>query len=238
LIATSATYRQSSRFQPELAARDPDNRLLARQSSLRLSAEQIRDSTLAVSGLLNRTLGGPSVRPPQAESVAMEGFDNKWVAGGPIERHRRGLYTYIQRTSPFAQNVTFDAPPTSLSCTRRERSNTPLQALNLLNDPVFYEAARALAARILRESPETRFEARLDYLFRLCLARPARPGEIDRLRRYLDDQCRLLEAERAAALAAGADSGAAPSAGGSTHDEAWVGLASILLNLDEFITRR
>jgi hypothetical protein len=143
LIVTSAVYRQSSTARPELLTRDPHNRMLARQASLRLSAEQIRDAALAVSGLLNPALGGPSVYPPQPESVAKEGFENHWTASQGRNRYRRGLYTFIQRTSPFAQNVLFDAPPLSRICTRRERSDTPLQALTLLNDEVFVEAAQA-----------------------------------------------------------------------------------------------
>src|SRR5262249_1112966 len=124
MILTSATYRQSSQARPELATRDPNNKLLARQTSLRLSAEQVRDASLEVSGLLDRRLGGPCVFPPQPESVVQEGFDNKWEESKGRDRYRRGLYTFLQRLSPYAQNVTFDAPALSRSCTRRERSNT------------------------------------------------------------------------------------------------------------------
>ena len=149
-MVLSETYQQSSSARPELDSLDPQNKLVARQVRLRLSGEAVRDSALAVSGLLNRTIGGPSVKPPQPESVSKEGYANSWEPSLGADRYRRGLYTFIQRTSPFAQFVTFDLPDTSRSCTHRERSNTPLQALNLLNDPNFFEAAQALALRIQR----------------------------------------------------------------------------------------
>ena len=143
LIVMSATYRQSSRGRPELETRDPDNRLLARQARLRLSAELVRDAALAVSGLLDTTVGGPGVYPPQPKEAASYGYSTPWEESPGGDRYRRGLYTWIQRTSPYAQSVTFDLPDPNQACTRRERSNTPLQALTLLNDPVFFEAAQA-----------------------------------------------------------------------------------------------
>jgi hypothetical protein len=233
LIVTSAAYRQSSADRPELLARDPQNRLLARQASLRLSAEQVRDAALAVSGLLNPALGGPSVFPPQPESVAKEGFDNKWTASKGRDRYRRGLYTFIQRTSPFAQNVIFDAPPLSRSCTRRERSNTPLQALTLLNDEVFVEAAQALAARVLREKPGG-VAGRVGHAFELCLGRPPTPAERRRLTEYFWEQASILRRDRQAAgkLFPQQIDGIDEVEGG-----AWTGVASVLLNLHEFITR-
>ena len=145
LIVTSATYRQSSRYRPDLQAVDPQNRLLARQTPLRLSGDQVRDSALRASGLLNPAVGGPSVFPPQPESVASEGFSNVWKTSEGADRYRRGLYTWLQRLSPYSHNVTFDAPPPNSVCTRRDRSNSPLQSLALLNDPVFIEAAEAMA---------------------------------------------------------------------------------------------
>jgi hypothetical protein len=214
LIVTSQTYRQSSNARPELAVIDPNNTLLARQVRLRLSAEMVRDAALAVSGLLSRTVGGPSVKPPQPESVSKEGFANTWEISTGADRYRRGLYTFIQRTSPFAQFVTFDLPDTSRSCSRRERSNTPIQALQLLNDPVFMEAARGLAARVLREKRGTAGE-RLDHAFLLVLGRPPTPAESGRLLSYLQDQSAVPAAESAS----------------------WVKLCSVLLNLDEFVNR-
>jgi hypothetical protein len=240
-IVLSATYRQSSAKRPELAERDPDNVLLARQSRVRLSAEIVRDSALAVSGLLNPAIGGPSVWPPQPDSVSKEGFDNKWVASEGPNRYRRGLYTFIQRTSPYGQFVNFDLPDVNRPCARRERSNTPLQALNLLNDPVFVEAAQALADRIqafamrqAREQGHVRIEDCLDYGFRLCLARPPSERERRRLAEYLAQQTRIFESDPESARALLA---AQRDARDSVEPAAWSALCSVLLNLDEFITR-
>jgi hypothetical protein len=232
-IVLSETYRQSSGARPELAARDPLNTWLARQSRLRLSAEMVRDSALASSGLLTRTIGGSSVRPPQPESVTKEAFDNQWETSRGADRYRRGLYTFIQRTSPFAQFVTFDLPDNSRICARRERSNTPLQALNLLNDPMFFEAAQALAARISREQPGDAAR-RLTHAFLLTLARPPSAIESEQLLIYLDRQRVLLSSDPQAAqeILAGQ-----PAEGAADEQAAWVVLASVLLNLDESITR-
>jgi hypothetical protein len=228
-IVLSETYQQSSQARPELAARDPLNKLLARQSRLRLSAEAIRDSALAVGGLLNRTVGGPSVKPPQPASVSKEGYSNQWDASSGSDRYRRGLYTFIQRTSPFAQFVTFDLPDASRSCTRRERSNTPLQALQLLHDPTFVQAAQALAARVARES-RGNDEQRLAHAFVLVFSRPIEADETKRLLTYLEQQRTLLTSDPASARdLIGEDS--------SSIEPAWVALSSVLLNLDEFINR-
>jgi hypothetical protein len=232
-IVLSDTYRQSSQSRSDLAERDPANRLIARQARLRLSAETVRDVSLATSGLLNRAVGGPSVKPPQPESVSQEGFANKWETSKGPDRYRRGLYTFIQRTSPFAQLVTFDFPDSTRSCTRRERTTTPLQALNLLNDPVFVEAAQALAVRIWNESPADD-TARLNHAFLLTLSRPPQPEEAQRLLAYLGHQRVLFESEGTSAgdLFQNIDSDEV-----TAERAAWVALASVLLNLDEFITR-
>lgn len=229
LIVTSQTYRQSSQARPELATRDPGNALLARQSRLRLSAEAVRDSALAVSGILSPTVGGPSVKPPQPASVSKEGYKNTWETSAGADRYRRGLYTWLQRTTPFAQFVTFDLPDLSRSCTRRERSNTPLQALDLLNDPVFLEAAQALAARIQRENLGDD-ESRLAYAFTLALCRAPRSDESQRLLAYLHQQRDLFAQDAGSARELLQDT--APG-----QDAAWIALSSVLLNLDEFINR-
>ncbi len=228
-MVLSETYRQSSASRSDLASIDPWNRLLARQTRIRLSGEAIRDSALAVSGLLNRTLGGPSVKPPQPASVSKEGYANQWEPSQGADRHRRGLYTFIQRTSPFAQLVTFDLPDTSRSCTRRERTNTPLQALNLLNDPNFMDAARSLAARILREAP-TNDEQRIVHGWMLAISRTPTPEESGRLLRYVQQQRASFLSDPAAATALLND-------GPSGLDGEWVMFASVLLNLDEFVCR-
>ncbi len=231
-IVMSSTYRQSSAMTETLRSRDPNNRLLARQSRLRLPAELVRDCGLTVSGLLSPKIGGPSVRPPQPEAVTKEAFETPWVASPGPDRYRRGLYTWIQRTAPFAQSVTFDAPDPVRSCSRRERSNTPLQALTLLNDPVFVEMAQALAERTLREHLSD--TGRVDQMFLLCLGRPPKPPERDRMMTYLAGQrARFAEEKDAAARFSGfAVEGVSPE-----DAAAWAGVASIVLNLDEFFTR-
>ena len=228
-IVLSDTYRQSSAARPDLATRDPANVLLARQNRLRLSAEAVRDATLEVSGLLSHTVGGPSVKPQQPASVTKEGYSNSWETSPGADRYRRGLYTWLQRTTPFAQFVTFDLPDMSRSCTRRERSNMPLQALNLLNDPVFLEAAQAMAARVLREA-RGNDERRLVRAFELALARPPKPAESTRLLAYLESQRTILAQEPDSLRTLGGESG-------SVDQAAWSMLCSVLLNLDEFVNR-
>jgi hypothetical protein len=195
LMVESATYRQSSTSRIDLLERDPSNRLLARQSRLRLSAELIRDGALAVGGLLNPAVGGKSVRPPQPSGVIELGFvfdDKAWKESTGPDRYRRGLYIQFLRTTPYPQLQIFDAPDSLLPCSRRERSTTPLQALDLLNDPVFFEAAHALATRIALDERES-FDDRLNHAFRLCLARELRPQERRRLAEYYRQQKEILE---------------------------------------------
>ncbi len=176
-IALSETYRQSSNVTPALAAKDPENILLARQSRLRLSAEIIRDQALAASGLLHEQLGGRSVRPPQPKGVAELGYGGsvKWPESPAPDRYRRGLYIHYQRTTPYPMLSNFDAPDSNVACSRRRTSNTPLQALNLLNDPVFFEAAQALAKRVESEHDP------LAAAFELTLGRTPKPAERARL---------------------------------------------------------
>jgi mono/diheme cytochrome c family protein len=211
LIVTSATYRQSSRARPDLAAVDPRNRLLARQSRLRLDAEVVRDVALCASGLLSRTVGGPSVYPPQPQGVyQFTQIPRFWLANVGPDRYRRGMYTFLWRSAPHPDLTVFDAPDGIQTCTRRNRSNTPLQALTLLNDQGFFECAQELAARILREAPSADSQ-RLGYAFALCLGRAPAAREQDVL-------MHLLQQEPDAA-------------------RAWTNVARALLNLDELITR-
>jgi len=223
LIASSASYRQSSRLDPQGAAIDPDNRLLGRQTRLRLDAELIRDAALTSSGLLTRVIGGPSVFPPQPDGVMTLGqMKRPWQADPGPNRYRRALYTFFWRATPFPFLTTFDAPTGMQTCTRRFRSNTPLQALTLLNDPAFVEIAAGLAARIVRETPDPAPDReRIRHAFMLCLGRPA-----------LDRELELLETVLAHERADCA--GAEPTAGGSAP---WITVARVLLNLDEFVTR-
>lgn len=229
LIVTSAVYRQSARSRPDLVSKDPDNRLLARQARMRLSAEQIRDAALSVSRLLYPAVGGRSVRPPQPESVSKVTYSRgaSWDESAGPERYRRGLYVQYQRTSPYPQLVTFDAPDSNTACTRRRRSNSPLQALNLLNDPVFFEAAQALAVRVVQEGPPD-LRGRLSLLFRLGLNRNPEPAELDSVETFLSRQSDIFQKDGQAAKRV------LPIA---PKDAALVAAARAMLNLDEFITR-
>jgi mono/diheme cytochrome c family protein len=237
LIVTSETYKQSSVATSEMLTRDPRNVLLARAPRLRLEAEAVRDLALAASGLLERKIGGPSVYPPQPDGVVALAYgQNTWPTATGPDRYRRGLYTFTKRTAPYAAFATFDAPSSETTCVRRERSNTPLQALVLLNDTVFVEASRALARRVLKESYEdsSNDRARLDRAFLLLMARQARDDEAAPSLEFLDQQRDRFRTDPDAARALMGplrpDEDAAEAA-------AWTALARVLLNLDETITR-
>ncbi len=235
-IVTSATYRQSSDARPDLERRDPDNRLLARQRRLRLPAELIRDGALAASGLLSDQVGGRSVKPLQPDSVSKLAYrsETPWVTSTGGEAYRRGLYIHFQRMSPYPFLMTFDGTERQVAECTREQSNTPLQALNLLNDPVFMEASQGLAARVLLETPSGEFNQRLKYAYRLALGREPSDSERERVARYYQGQMRLLDNSPEAArewfpaTLEGQDQSVAA---------AWTGVGRLLLNLDEFITR-
>jgi hypothetical protein len=203
LIVTSATYRQASRITPELLQRDPENRLLARGPRVRLSAEQIRDSALAASGLLSAKMGGPSVNPYQPGGIWTELNDRKGYSMTFVQSHgedlyRRSLYTFWKRTVPPPAMQTFDAPEREYCVVRRLNTNTPLQALVLLNDIQIVEAARKLAERMLTEGGET-LDARLKYGFRLATARGASEKELAVLRRAWQEQRAEFEKDPEAA---------------------------------------
>jgi hypothetical protein len=232
LIVTSATYRQSARVLPGLLARDPDNRLLARGPRFRLEAELLRDAALRASGLLSPRLGGPSVFPPQPPGVTTEGAYGAlaWKPSGGPDRFRRGLYTFSKRTAPFAAFTTFDAPSGEACVARREASNTPLQALTLLNDVAFLECARALGrmAAAREGSPEDRAA----WLFRRCLTRPPAADERAALATfYRAQKGRLDRHELDGAKLAG------PGADDPSECAAWALVARAVLNLDEFVTK-
>jgi mono/diheme cytochrome c family protein len=235
LIVTSATYRQSSKVRPELANLDPRNRLLARQTRLRLEAEAVRDAALSVSGLLVRRVGGPSVFPPQPDGVfAFTQVQREWKVSAGADRYRRGLYTYFWRSAPHPGLMAFDAPDSTSTCTRRNRSNTPLQALTLLNDRAFYEFAQALALRVLTDCPGDDAE-RVRYAFRLCVARAPSEAEQQRLMQLLSRvQVSLASAPAEAKRLAPAT---LPANVAPAQAAAWTLAARVLLNLDEFITR-
>jgi hypothetical protein len=224
LMVTSATYRQSSAVNAQVASRDPDNALLARQSRPRLTAELIRDSALAAAGLLDTRIGGRSVRPFQPNGAS----PHPWSESAGKDRYRRGMYIELHRNTQYPLLAAFDAPNGYGAACRRNRSTTPLQALNLLNDPVFVEAAEGLAARVTAIGPD--FDARLDYAFRVCLARHPSPRESEWSRGYYETQKQALRNDAEAAKKLW-------PIDGSPDTGAWVGLASVLLNLDEFMTR-
>ena len=237
LIATSATYRQSSQWRGDLAQGDPANRLLGRQARLRLPAETLRDAALAVAGLLDPAVGGPSVRPAQPAGVAELGYANsvKWAESPGSDRYRRGVYIHFQRTTPYPFLANFDLQERNVARCSRERSNTPLQALNLLNDPVFFEMAQGLAYRMLRETPDRPFEERLERAYEIALGRGPRASEREAMRAYFMRQRALLEED--APMAREWFPFASDLAADPTALAAWVGVSRILLNLDEFITR-
>jgi mono/diheme cytochrome c family protein len=239
LIVTSETYRQTSNERPEAAERDPRNLLLARQQRLRLEAEVVRDAALSASGLLNITLGGPSVFPPQPDGVyAFTQVNKSWPTETGPQRFRRTLYTFFYRSAPYPLFATFDAPDFQAVCTRRLRSNTPLQALTLANDVVFLELAQGLAARLANECPgpfAEQLDARIARGVRLCFGRQPTITEAHVLRDYVTAQATDLESDSTSA-----DRLTTSSLRQSlkAHEAAGlVLLARTLLNADNFITR-
>jgi hypothetical protein len=236
LIVTSSTYRQASHVRSEARARDPDNRLLGRQARLRLDAELIRDAALVSSGMLTGVVGGPSVFPPQPEGVMTLGqMKRRWEPDTGANRYRRGLYTFFWRATPYPFLSTFDAPGGVQACTRRLRSNTPLQALTLLNDPAFVELAAALAERIVRDRPAPATDRqRLNHAFLLCVGRTGSSRELETLENLLARERAAGEVRRARASA----QGEAPATDSpSLRASPWLSVARVLLNLDEFVTR-
>lgn len=236
-IASSATYRQSSQVRPDLQRVDSRNLWLGRQSRIRVEAEIVRDLGLAASGLLCGKVGGPSVYPPQPDGVyAFTQVTKNWRTSTDHERYRRGMYTFFYRSAPHPMLSTFDVPRFNQSCTRRDRSNTPLQSLTVANDLAMFEITQALAVRVWHEtSPGTSDADRLVHLFRLCLSRSPRPDELTFLSQYLAAQRthfagRSQEAQELAPKAMPAGQPAVEAA-------AWTAVARVLLNLDEFITR-
>ncbi len=210
LIVMSAAYRQSSKARPDMREKDPQNQWLARQNRIRLDAEIIRDAALSASGQLTPKIGGPGVYPPLSPEIfAFTQNKHPWPESKGADRYRRGMYTFIWRQSQHPLLTTFDAPDAQVACTKRNRSNTPLQALHLANDPVFVEIAKGLADRIAKEGPKDE-AGRITYAFRLCYSRNPSDAERDRLLKLVGQ----LDAERA-----------------------WPMLARVLLNLDEFVTR-
>src|SRR5215510_4977643 len=243
LITNSAAYRQSSKITPGLQQRDPYNRLLSRGPRFRVEAEVVRDIALAASGLLNPEIGGPSVYPPAPDFLFLPPVSygpKNWYEAKDAERYRRALYTFRFRSVPYPVLQNFDAPNGDISCVRRSRSNTPLQALTTLNEPLFLESAQALALRTLNEGGPTDGQ-RLTYAFRRCVARTPTPRESAELLGLLQKQRqRLAEGWASPWDLAGFDSTKTPNVPkGSTPVQlaAWTVVSRVLLNLDETITK-
>ena len=242
LLVTSATYRQSARVRPEVYKKDPENRLLAHAPRFRMDAEMLRDSALAVSGLLVERIGGRSVKPYQPaglwEAVGLGGSNTRvFTQDHGTALYRRSLYTFWKRTSPPPNIALFDAPSREICTVRRSRTNTPLQALALLNDVQFFETARHLARRMMAEGgvdPDDRI--RLGW--RLAMARPPSAEETDELRELLEEYQAVYERDQEAALEL-------IGVGESKPDEtlpasdlaAWTLVANLILNLDETVTK-
>ena len=231
LIVTSTAYRQTSSVTSELLKRDPYNRLMSRGPRHRLEAEMIRDVTLAASGLLTQKIGGPSVFPPQPPGVwDLPYNDDSWEESNGPDRYRRGLYTFVRRSAPYPAMVNFDATSRESCTIRRTRTNTPLQALTTLNDAGFFEAAQALASRMLKHQAATDSE-RIDYGFRLCTGREAKRSEIERIAAWLKGERVYFSTHVAEA------SRVTPNAVDSSEQAAWTMLANVLLNMDETLTK-
>ncbi len=240
-IAISAVYRQSSNVPASLIAKDPDNRLLARGPRFRVDSELVHDIALAAAGLLNLKVGGPSVYPPAPAFLFQPPASyspKNWKISEGADRYRRALYTFRFRSVPFPTLQAFDAPNGEMSCVRRARSNTPLQALSTLNEPLFVEAAQALARRVLSESgPSDRDRAA--YAFRLCTARLPEAAELQVLLDLLaKEDHRLADGWISARDLAGLGPGGETPAGITPRQLAsWTAVARVILNLDETITK-
>jgi hypothetical protein len=237
LIVTSSVYRQSSRFRPELLEKDSRNLLLARQERVRVEAEVVRDAALSASGLLAPAIGGPGVRPPQPEGVyAFTQNAKPWTESEGRDRYRRAMYTVFYRSSPHPMFSTFDAPDFQTVCTRRLRSNTPLQALTVANDQAFLEFAQGLAARVQRETPSEDAGEKLELAFQLCLSREPLEKELELLRGYYERQLAQFagDPQRAKMLLT---AGLLPADVPPDAAAALVCACRAMLNTDGFITR-
>ena len=233
-IVMSRAYRQSSEITPQLREADPRNQLLSRGSRYRLPAETIRDQSLAAAGLLSNKMGGPPVMPPQPDGLWRSTYNGlKWVNAEGEDRYRRGLYTYLKRTTPYPSLTTFDGGSGEVCQIRRIRTNTPLQALVTLNDPVYLEAAGALAVRMLQQK-----DHRAEYGLRLALIRPLRAREAEPLAKLQHEVFEALQSdrERAASLIQSTRT-ARPDGVSEAEFASWIVVANTILNLDEFLTR-
>ena len=237
-LVTSATYRQSSKVTPEQLERDPDNRLLARGPRFRLSAEMVRDQALHVSGLLSKKRHGPPVNPRQPNIGLKAAFGGgiDWKVSEGEDQYRRGLYTTWRRSNPYPSMATFDASNREVCVVRRDRTNTPLQALVTLNDPVFMEAAQALARKLAEK--ELCPEDTVDYAIWRCLSRPAKKAERQALAALYTKTYDRLQQEPDRALPLATDPiGPAPEGSDLVALASWAVVSNVLLNLDEIFLK-
>ena len=240
LLVTSAAYRQTSKVTPALVERDPENRLLARGPRVRLSAEMVRDQALAAGGLLSAKTLGPSVKPPQPNLGLSAAFGRSidWQPSTGEDRYRRGVYTEWRRSNPYPSMSTFDAPNRDACTVRRARTNTPLQALVTMNDPVYVEAAQALARRVIRDGGATPAE-KSAYAIRTTLTRPPTDAEVSRLAKLYADARAAFDKDRARASQFATNPlGPLPAGVDAADAAAWTTVASVLLNLDEMFMKR
>ena len=236
LLVTSATYRQSSVVSREKLERDPYNRLLTRGPRVRLDAELIRDNALAISGLLNDKIGGPSVKPYQPPGI-WDGTDHKYEQSHGADLYRRGMYVFWKRAAHYPSFQTFDAPSRETCTLQRPRTSTPLQSLVVMNDPVYVEAARAFATRVLGQ-PGLNLEQQLAYAFRLALARPPEKKELAILERtYREQKANFAQDRKAAEELISVGESPRPKDMDAVELAAMTGVANVLLNLNETITR-
>ncbi len=242
LLVTSTAYRQDSKVTGDSMETDPKNRLLARGPRFRLSAEMIRDQALAVSGLLSAKMYGAPVRPPQPSLGIKAAFGGgiDWSTSKGEDKYRRGLYTTWRRSNPYPSMATFDAPNRETCTVRRSRTNTPLQALVTLNDPVYVEAAQALARRMNTVATEAKSAGSgIGHGFRMCLARPAREAELTRLKELFDSAYSQYKQDpKAATMMATQPIGPAPAGADHARLAALAVVGNVILNLDEFLMKR
>ncbi len=239
LIFNSHAYRQVSTSNAELNERDPDNRWLARGPRFRPSGELLRDQALAVSGLLSSKLYGPPVRPvmPQLGLKTAFGPDNDWKPSKGEDAHRRSLYTEVRRNNPYPSFNTFDSPNRETCTIRRNRSNTPLQALVTLNDPVFIETHQAMARRIVKDGGDS-FEDRLKFAFQVCLARDPYAKDLATLKTLFESALNSYQNDSEQALKMAGETSLSDEPADQATLAAWTTIVSVVMNLDEFLMRR
>ena len=240
LLVSSAAYRQDSRVNAQDLEKDPDNRLLSRGPRFRLSAEMIRDQALAVSGLLSAKMYGAPVRPPQPNLGIKAAFGGgiDWATSKGEDKFRRGLYTTWRRSNPYPSMATFDAPNRETCTVRRNRTNTPLQALVTLNDPVYIETAQALARRAVKEAGPDDPARIAGRIFQLALVRPAKASELTPLLEFYQKAYKSFLQDTAGARALATEPIGAPGKGSDLVGlAAWTAVANVVLNLDEIFQK-